>query len=328
MESRHKKSLREMLASGQQVLAPCAYDCLTAKALEIAGFDAILLSGGAMAYMYGVVDQESISLEEMARITENIANTVDIPIVVDGGDGHGSTTSAVNRNVRRLAQAGAAGVTIEDTDGWFSPEPLPFRGKGGVRTEKDLNRIMTPWAFGPCISDKIRGFRPVLERKDFLEKIRAAVQACEGTDCMVVTRVESYDVWGFDETVERVKASMDLGAEMWTVCGGMWWESDARMFSEALNGWAMWPDITSHEGKANVELSTLNELGFNFVTFHIAEKAVMYGMEKFGKEIFETGSTAAIDNASIDGLTPEQQRDVLSMDFRRIRELERKLTRA
>lgn len=107
------------------------------------------------------------------------------------------------------------------------------------------------------------------------------------------------------------------GAEMWTVCGGMWWESDARMFSDALDGWAMWPDVTSHEGKANVELFTLHELGFNFVTFHIAEKAVMYGMEKAKRssrpghrrerqrEHRGAGARPAVRRAE-HGLTPDQ----------------------
>ena len=324
METRKRKTLRDLLASGKQLLAPCAYDCLTARALELAGFDAILLSGGAMGYMYGTKSQEGVFVEEMVRITENMANTVSIPIVVDAGDGHGDMVTSVYRNIRRLALAGAAGVTIEDSDGWFSKTPLPFRGKGGVRQRKDLNRIMSPFALGPCMSDNFRGFRPVVERDKFLEKIKAAVLACEGTDCIVIARVEAYDTWGFDEVIERVKAAMELGAEMWTVCLGMWSEADARMFSEALHGWAMWPDLTSHDRKPNVPVDTLKQLGFNFVTFHIAEKAVMYGMEKFGHEIFKTKSTVSIDNVQIDGLTSEQALDVLNMDLKRVLAAERR----
>ncbi|WNM23595.1 isocitrate lyase/PEP mutase family protein [Demequina capsici] len=326
MENRNKATLRELLASGKQLMAPCAWDCLSAKALETAGFDALLLSGGAMGYMYGTKSQEGVFIDEMIRITENMVNTVSIPIVVDFGDGHGGggLPSSVYRNVRRMALAGAAAVTIEDADGWFSDTPLPFLGKAGERGEKDLNRIMSPFAGGPALSDRFRGFRPVVERERYLQNVKAAVLACEGTDCMVIARIEAYDTCGFDEVVERAKAAMEIGAEMWTVCLGMWSEDDARMFSEALDGWAMWPDLTSDDGKPNVEPKVLDELGFNLVTFHIAEKAVMYGMEKFGREILATRSTVSIDTAQIEGLTAEQEADLLAMDAQAVFAQERK----
>ena len=300
-----KKTLRDMMAAGEQMLVPCVYDALSAKAMELCGFNGVLISGGAMSYVLGVKREEDFSADEMVRITEAVASTISIPDIVDAADGHGESPTAVFRNVRRLALAGASAVTIDDEGGDFCPGQ-PYHGKGGVRGPKDLNPIMEPFAQAKSMTDIFgRGFRPVIEKREYLEKINAAVKACEGTDCMVIARCEAYDTWGFDGVVDRLQCARKLGAEMWTVCLGMWTENEGRMFMDALGGWAMWPDIVSKDHQPNVDMETLKEIGFNFVTCHIAEKAAMYGMEKFGKEIYETRSTEKLDKAEIEGLTED-----------------------
>lgn len=313
-----KKTLREMMEAGEQMLVPCVYDALSAKAMELCGFNGVLISGGAMSYVLGVKREEDFSADEMIRITEAVASTVSIPVIVDAADGHGESPTAVFRNVRRLAMAGAQAVTIDDGGGDFCPG-LPYHGKGGVRGPKDLNPIMEPFAQAKSMTDIFgRGFRPVIGKKEYLEKINAAVKACEGTDCMVIARCEAYDTWGFDGVVDRLQCARKLGAEMWTVCLGMWAENEGRMFMDALGGWAMWPDIVSKDHAPNVSMETLNEMGFHFVTCHIAEKAAMYGMEKFGKEIFETKSTANLDRTAIEGLAEEAAEKILAMDTEQI----------
>ena len=258
-----------------------------------------------------------MSADEMIRITEAVANTVSIPVVVDAADGHAEKPTGAYRNLKRLAQAGAAGFTIDDGAGdfvWDHTNLIPFQRNGGVRGPRDLNELMEPFCHPKSLTQILgRGFRPALPRDAFLRKIDAAVRACEGTDCMVIARTECYDTYGFDEVVERINAARELGAQMWTVCLGMWSEAEGRMFSDALGGWAMWPDIVSIEGhRPNVSLDSLASMGFGFVTCHIAEKGAMYGMDKFGAAILADRSTAAIDEAGIEGLTPEQVSDVLS----------------
>jgi H+/gluconate symporter-like permease/2-methylisocitrate lyase-like PEP mutase family enzyme len=212
-----RKSLKEILSSGKQMFVPCVYDCLSAKAMELCGFDGLLLSGGAMSYVFGVKREEDFSADEMIRLTEGIAGSVSVPLVIDAADGHAVTATGVYRNVRRLARAGAAGLTIDDGDGDFQITNLiPFQGKGGVRGPKDLNEIMTPFAQAESLSKMWgRGFRRVIEKNEYLEKIHAAVEACRGTDCMVIARTECYDTYGFDEVVDRINAARKLGAGMW-----------------------------------------------------------------------------------------------------------------
>ena len=322
-----KKTLREMMAAREQMLVPCVYDALSAKAMELCGFNGVLISGGAMSYVLGVKKEEDFSADEMIRITEAVAKTNSNPGIVDAADGHGESPTAVFRNVRRLALAGASAVTIDDGGGDFCPG-LPYRGADGVRGPKDLNPIMEPFAQAKSMTDIFgRGFRPVIEKKEYLEKINAAVKACEGTDCLVIARCEAYDTWGFEGVVDRLKCARELGAEMWTVCLGMWAEEEGRLFMDALGGWAKWPDIVSKDHAANVSMDTLKEIGFDFVTCHIAEKAAMYGMEKFGKEIFETRRTDNLDKAVIQGLTEEQIKEVISMGTNAASELEKEFIR-
>ena len=307
-----RASLQKALAEGRQVFAPCAYDALSAKALELCGFDGVLLSGGAMSYQLGVWREEDYSADEMIHITETVANAVNIPVIVDAAGGHGESPTAVYRNVRRLALAGAAAMTIDDGDGDFDfTGSLPFRGKAGKRGPKDMNVIMEPFAQAKPMFGGMRSFRPVLERKAYLEKIHAAVEACKGTDCMIIARTECYDTYGFDEVVERINDCRKLGAKMWTVCLGMWSEQEGKMFSEALGGWSMWPDVVSMDHKPNVPMDHLKDMGFNLVTCHIAEKAAMYGMAKYGKNIFDTHSAASIDNAVVSGISQETARETL-----------------
>lgn len=317
MEQKNRQSLKELLASGKQMLVPCVYDSLSAKAMELCGFDGVLISGGAMSYVLGVNREDDMSADEMIRITEAVTSSISIPVVVDAADGHAEKPTGVYRNIRRLALAGAAGVTIDDGGGdfiWDHKNLIPFKGKNGVRGPKDMNHLMEPFAQAKSLTELLgRGFRPVIEKQEYMEKIRAAVKACEGTDCIVIARTECYDTYGFDEVVDRLNCARELGAQMWTVCLGMWSEAEGRMFSEALGGWKMWPDIVSYDHKPNVSLEAMKDMGFQFITCHIAEKAAMYGMQKFGAAILESKSTRQIDNAHIEGLTPAEADEVLSV---------------
>lgn len=325
MSQKDKKTLRELLALGKQMLVPCVYDGLSARAMELCGFDGVLISGGAMSYVLGVNREDDLSADEMIRITEAVVNSVDIPVVVDAVDGHAEKPTGVYRNVRRLALAGAAGVTIDDggEDFIWDGDLIPFKGNNGVRGPKDMNHLMEPFAQAKSLTDILgRGFRPVIEKKNYMEKIKAAVKACEGTDCIVIARTECYDTYGFDEVVDHIKCARELGAEMWTVCLGMWSEEEGRMFSEALGGWKMWPDIISYDHKPNVSLEAMKEMEFQFITCHIAEKAAMYGMQKFGEEILKNKNTKAIDEAIIEGLSKAEADAVLDVDVNDAKALE------
>jgi 2,3-dimethylmalate lyase len=116
--------LRKMLAEGRFVRFAGVCDALSARIAERAGFDAVWISGFAMAAsMLGKPDIGLITLSEMAERVRQITAAVSIPVVVDGEAGYGNALN-VMRTVQEFVQAGAAGMQLGDE----SNETCPYLG--------------------------------------------------------------------------------------------------------------------------------------------------------------------------------------------------------
>ncbi len=266
-----KQILREMLKK-EQLFVPCVYDCFSAKVAEKEGYKSILLSGGALAYsLRGLPDMAFLTVDELICATERITNCTDLPLIVDADDGYGESPIVVYDTVKRLIKAGAQAVTIDDSTG--------IRG---------FERYVAHVAAG----NKEPFLQPVVSRKIWLAKIKAAVAACHGTNCMVIARTEAFPMYDFNEMKERCICARDLGAEMTLICSGMDTLEDAVKVNEFDKGWKMWPDIYTENGKPNVELEDIEKLGFNLVTFHIFEKAALYGMMLYGTKDAENSDVS------------------------------------
>ena len=95
------------LCRQEQVFAPCIWDCRTAHAAELAGFHAVLLSGGQLAEsVCGVPDIGLITADDLVQSTERICQYTSLPVIVDADDGFGETPLTTYRLVRRLIAAG------------------------------------------------------------------------------------------------------------------------------------------------------------------------------------------------------------------------------
>lgn len=259
-----KKKLREMLAR-RQLLVPCVYDCASAKAAEDTGYPAVMLSGASVSYaMDGLPDMAMATIDELVFAAEHITNCVRIPLVIDGDDGYGESPAVVYRNVKRLIQAGAQAITIEDSTG--------IRG-----FERRIAAQNTPGA-APHID-------ALASEELWLAKIRAGAEACRDTDCMIIARTNSYSQLGLDGAMKRCTAARKMGAEMTLICsGGLNNIDDARTADENDPGWKMWPDIISRNGIPNIHLEEAEVFGFNMVTCHVFEKGALYGMMRRGRD--------------------------------------------
>lgn len=108
------RTLRELMESGS-VLAPCVFDCSSARAVELAGFEAMLLSGSEVSMsMKGIPDLGLLSLEELLWAVERIVDMSPLPLAVDIEDGFGASPLQVYETCRRVAKAGAMAVLMED----------------------------------------------------------------------------------------------------------------------------------------------------------------------------------------------------------------------
>jgi 2-methylisocitrate lyase-like PEP mutase family enzyme len=174
--------MRELLARTGPVLAPGAYDALTGKLIEWAGFDAIFMSGySTEAGLLGKPDLGFLTMTETTEQAARIANAVRIPVIADADVGYGGPLM-VTRAVNAFESGGVAGIMIED--------------------QVPSNRCALA-----------RGTQ-VLPRAEYLAKIKAAVHARRDPDFVLIARVDAYESLGLDEAVARANGAIDLGADL------------------------------------------------------------------------------------------------------------------
>ncbi len=157
------------------------YDTLSAKLARQAGFPLAFISGYSVAATsIGEPDLGLLTQTEMIERARHICGSVDIPIIVDADTGYGNPLN-VYRTVKELIAAGAAGCFLEDQ----------------------------VW---PKKCGHMRGKR-VVEREEYVQKIRAAVEARGAADFFIVARTDALAPVGIDEAVARVTAARESGAD-------------------------------------------------------------------------------------------------------------------
>ena len=117
--------LRRLLKEPGVVIAPGAYDCLSARIVEKVGFKAVFMSGaGIRDSQLGMPDVGIATASEIINCARYMANSVDIPLIVDADDAYGGALAAY-RTTQELIRAGAAGMFIDDQK---HPTKCPFLG--------------------------------------------------------------------------------------------------------------------------------------------------------------------------------------------------------
>ena len=174
-------TLRHRLAQTDILLAPGIYDGLTALIAEEAGFEALYLSGAAVAYTrLGRPDIGLTTASEMADTMALIADRTDLPVIIDGDTGFGNALNA-QRTLRLYERAGAAALQIED-------QTYPKRC-GHLR-----NKSLIPTA-------------------EMCGKIAAMADA-RARDTLIVARTDAIAVEGLDRALERAEAYLEAGADV------------------------------------------------------------------------------------------------------------------
>lgn len=174
--------LRELLAADTVVIAPGAFNALSARMIEQLGFPAIYVSGAVLANSVGgVPDIGIMTLTEERDHVTHIANSTNIPIIADADTGFGGADNAA-RTVRVLEAAGLSGLHLEDQE---------FPKRCGHLDGKKL-----------------------VPMDEFCVKIRAAAEAKTSADFLLIARTDARGVEGYDEAVRRAHAYLEAGADM------------------------------------------------------------------------------------------------------------------
>ena len=172
---------RELLRRDGMIIAPGAYDCITARMIALAGFDCVYMTGAGTAATLGYPDFGLVTMTEMVDNAGRIAAAVDVPVIADADTGYGNELN-VTRTVREYEGRGVAGIHIEDQG---------FPKKCGHLDDKEI-----------------------VPREDWLAKISAAAAARRTPDFTIIARTDSRAVAGFDEAVARGNAALAAGADM------------------------------------------------------------------------------------------------------------------
>ncbi|MBN9267130.1 MAG: isocitrate lyase/PEP mutase family protein, partial [Hyphomicrobium sp.] len=106
-------TLKSMLRSGPMVIAPGAYDCLTARLVEQAGFPAVYMTGAGTSVSHGLPDYGLLTMTEMVANAGRMAATVGVPLISDADTGYGNELN-VYRTVQSFERAGVSAIHIED----------------------------------------------------------------------------------------------------------------------------------------------------------------------------------------------------------------------
>lgn len=173
--------LRALLAQPGLIVAPGAYDGLTAKLVEQAGFPAVYMTGAGTAAAAGYPDFGLLDMTEMADNAARMARAVRIPLIADADTGYGNELNAF-RTVQEYERRGVAGLHIEDQ---VSPK------RCGHLDQKEI-----------------------VPREDWLAKLRAACAARRDKDFLIIARTDARAVAGFEEAVDRANAALEAGADM------------------------------------------------------------------------------------------------------------------
>lgn len=180
-ETQGPARLRELLARGGLLVAPGVYDGLSARIAEAAGFEALYVSGGAVARSMGYPDVGLVTLTEMVKRLEEIRAVTRVPLIVDADTGYGNAVNVI-RTVRAYERAGAAALHIED-----QVEPKRCGHYEG---------------------------KEVVAEAEMVQKIRAAVAARTDPDLVIIARTDARAVLGLEAAIARARAYAAAGADV------------------------------------------------------------------------------------------------------------------
>ncbi len=176
---KNTRLLRQMMGESKLIVAPGAYDALSAKIIEQTGFSAVYVGGHALiASNLAKPDLRILTRDEFLTSAVRITNAVDVPVIADGEDGYGDLLQ-VQRTVEEYEKAGICAMHIEDHE-------------FGIH-----------FGYGQCIPvDKMA------------KKIKLACEARKDSDFLIIGRTDAVCIGKpLDEAIDRVKAYADAGAD-------------------------------------------------------------------------------------------------------------------
>ena len=252
--------LRTVLGSGRITVAPGAFDGLSARLVEQAGFAAIYASGGAIARSAGVPDLGLLSPNEIVDRLASMTAVVAAPVIADADTGYGNALNA-QAAARAFERAGVAAFHIEDQT---------FPKKCGHYDDKSL-----------------------VPAAEMVQKLKAVRDALHDSDFVVIARTDAITVEGFAAAIDRASAYSEAGADV-SFVEAPTSETEIAEIAKRLPGWKL---INMFEGGKTplIPLARLSKLGYRLVIIPSdLQRAALQAMEAMLAAIRRDGNSRAV----------------------------------
>ena len=254
-----RASLREQLADRNKIIVlPGVFDALSAKIAEHVGFEAMFQTGyGSSAALLGMPDYGLLNSGETVDNAMRIIRAVSVPVLVDADTGYGNPLN-VWRLVRDLESLGAAGIFLEDQ----------------------------VW---PKRCGHMRG-KDVIAKDEYISKLKAALEARQSKDFIIVARTDARAPIGLDEAIERGKAYRKAGADVIFVEAPRSFEELKRVADEIDA--PLVANMIEDGVTPNLSANELLQLGYRIAVFPLsAIYSATYAMRQVLTELKNTGTT-------------------------------------
>ena len=256
-----RQMMRRLIQRDGYTMVPGAYDTLTARLVEAAGFEAVYLTGGGYSRANGYPDLGLLTLGENVRFVAMTVEAVEIPVVADADTGYGNALNVI-RTVREYEKAGVAAFHLEDQ---VSPKKCGhYEGKA------------------------------VVAAAEMVGKIRAAVDTRRDPDLVIIARSDARAVEGLRAAIDRVNAYLEAGADVGFVEAPQTVE-ELRIVGRDVNG----PNLVNvFEGGKTPMLaaSELEEMGFRLGIYPSqTHRAAIRAAQKVLAALKRDGHTTAVE---------------------------------
>jgi 2-methylisocitrate lyase-like PEP mutase family enzyme len=256
-----RQKMRRLIERPGYTLAPGAYDTLTARLVEAAGFEAVYLTGGGYSRANGYPDLGLLTLSENVRFIGLTVDAVGIPVIADADAGYGNALNVI-RTVREYEKSGVAAFHLEDQ---VSPKKCGhYEGKEVVGTA------------------------------EMVGKIHAAVDTRRDRDLVIIARSDARAVEGLQAAIDRVNAYLEAGADVGFVEAPRDVE-ELRMVGRAVNGPAL---VNVFEGGKTPMLpaSELAAMGFRLGIYPSqTHRAAIRAAQRVLRVLKEDGDTRRVE---------------------------------
>lgn len=277
--ARMRKRFVDLVNGPDIIVMPGAPDALAAKIIAKTGFQALFTTGyGTAATRLAKPDRGLVDFYEMVERAGEIADAVDIPVFADADTGYGNPLNTA-RTVHSFERAGVAGVFLEDQ----------------------------VW---PKRCGHMEG-KEVIPGEEMVQKIKAAVDARENRDFLIMSRTDARAVYGLDEAIERSRHYREAGADMVFIEAPQSVDELKRV-GEAFKGVPLMANMIEHGKTPLLTIKELQDLGFKLAVFPLTNLyAATYAMVHAMKELYEKGTTAGY----VDHLVPfDQFNELIGLD--------------